>query len=259
MLEEALGAVTDPAVRRAVILAAHGVARADGTVEAEEAVIAAARAAWHIEAKHLGLVDDLIAQAKRDFAAGDDVEAIEDPEVRAEAVERMVQSRAIGLALLALPPPNLVTESLGAFFQIRLVRAIGRMHGHAGDSDMTKALVGSLFGVVALHAGLGALVRMVPVWGSAVGAAASYATTYGIGYAANAYFEADGVLDDEALKTAFRSFRTVGRESFDKKDLESRWAGRKTDISELSRRFLHGQISAEEVAFKVREDLGEES
>jgi len=39
--------------------------------------------------------------------------------------------------------------------------------------------------------------------------------------------------------------------------LESRWRGRKTDIGELTRRFMRGEITAHEVSFKFKEDIGE--
>lgn len=40
-------------------------------------------------------------------------------------------------------------------------------------------------------------------------------------------------------------------------ELESHWRGRKTDISELTRRFMRGEATADEVSLKFKEDIGE--
>ncbi|MCA9607949.1 MAG: TerB family tellurite resistance protein [Myxococcales bacterium] len=257
-LDAALANVTDEAVRREVLLAAEAVARADGIVDSEQVVIARARAAWGLEPERMSMLDDLRAQLKDDLA-GEDAEAIEDPVAREEAVARLIKSRAIGLGALGLVPTNLVTEAAGAYLQIQMVRTIGRYHGHAGDSTITSALVASLVGVVTLHAGLGALVRLVPVWGNAIGAAAGFGTTWALGWTANDWFESGGELDKKALREAFRSYRERGEAAYEEEAPaeEERWRGRSTDISELTRRFVHGEASAHELARKFKDDLEE--
>ncbi|MBX3275039.1 MAG: TerB family tellurite resistance protein [Sandaracinaceae bacterium] len=256
-LDAALAEVTDDEVRRAVLLAAHAIARADGAVAAEEAVIERVRHAWGLEPPALGVLDALRAQLREDFGA-EEVEAVDDPVEREARIRRLVRSRAVGLAVLALIPTNLVTEAIGAFLQIQMVRTIGRYYGHAGDSKITRALVASLLGVVALHAGLEALVRLVPGWGSAIGVAANYATTWGLGWAAHAYFESGGELDRAALHDAFRSFREGGEAAYrEHASEEDAWRGRATDISALTRRFVRGEIGAKELARKFKDDLGE--
>lgn len=257
-LEAALGRVTDASVRREVLLAAEAVARADGVVDAEQAVIARAREVWGIEVERLSTLDDLRAQLREDLG-GEDADAIEDPAEREEAIARLIKSRALGLGALGIVPTNLVTEALGAYLQIQMVRTIGRYHGHAGDSTITTALVTALVGVVTLHVGLGALVRLVPVWGNAIGVAAGFATTWALGWTAHEYFDSGGELDRKALRQAFRSYRERGEAAFEEQAPaeEERWKGRSTDISELTRRFVHGEASARELARKFKDDLHE--
>jgi hypothetical protein len=135
-LDVALEAVTDPAVRRAVIRAAYAVAQADGTVPEELAVIEAARRAWPAESEDPELERDL---------AREDHRRVPDPEERAQHVERLVATWTFGVASLAL--------------------------------------------------------------------------------------SAD--------------------------EIQSRWRGRQTDIHALTRRFIRGEITADELAYKFKEDIGE--
>lgn len=257
-LDAALARVTDEAVRHDVLLAALAIAHADEGAPEEDAVVRRVRAAWGVEVEHLGLLAELRAQLREDLG-GEAAHTIEDREDREAHVARLVKSRAIGLAVLALVPTNLVTEAIGAYLQLEMVRTIGRFHGHAGDSKITRALVASLLGVVTLHAGLEALVRLVPIWGNAIGVAASFATTYALGWTAHRWFESGGELDQKALRDLFRTFRERGEAAYEDEAArdEERWKGRKTDISELTRRFVRGEASARELARKFKDDLHE--
>lgn len=69
-------------------------------------------------------------------------------------------------------------------------------------------------------------------------------------------------LDKEALREAFRSYRERGEAAYEEQaeapaSDEERWKGRSTDITELTRRFMHGEASAHELARKSKDDIEE--
>lgn len=137
-LASALEAVTDPSVQRAVIRAAHAIARADGMNESERRVIDTAQAAWRARLEDAELEAEL-----RRLSREDKIPMHRDPAEQAAHIERLATSWTMALADLAL------------------------------SSD----------------------------------------------------------------------------------EVEMRWRGRPTDISELTRRFMRGEATANEVAFKCKENL----
>lgn len=256
-LRAALDAVTDPKVRRQVMLASYAVARADEVVtEGERRVIEAIREEWGLEPQRLTPWEAIKESWRRDFAPSL-LKPIEDPVEREQRIDRIVRSRAFGLAILGLVPGSIVAEGLTAFMQVRLVSSIGHYYGHRSDSKIMRALFASLIGVIAANTAIFTLVRLVPGWGSAIGAAANFATTYALGEVAKRYFESGGKLDKEALKNAFREARRRGRELYseEKKRVQASAERVRVDVGELERQLDAGEVSAEEVARRLREDL----
>lgn len=249
-LEAAIQAVTDPEVRRQVAWAAHAVAKADqGLTRGEKEVIDRLREAWELDPKELGPLDALLERLRD--RTPEEVATVADPAARRAKIDALVRGRSVMLGALGLFPPNGATELITGFVQYRMVRAIGVYHGYEGESEIARALWASLIGLVVVNLGIGALIRLVPVWGSAYGAAANFTTTFGLGFAADQYFASGGKLDKEALRDALKGHRKAGETAYqeEKTAVAAKAEEKKGSVEELALGFNRGELDDIEIPF----------
>lgn len=198
--------------------AMYTMAWADGQcVPLEQAVLDWAQQELGIQEEQVTLVHRFYNEA-RDTLLPSSIEPIGDPVRRAAEVREDTLKYAILSAVLgAFPVPGMaiLTDLAVIAIQVKLVRDVGQYWGHKVDQEAAKSL---LFG---LGIGTGArlavnnLAKLVPGWGSAVGATTSFASTWALGKVADEYFK-NGAKDEPAvLLETFKSAEKEGKAEYD--------------------------------------------
>jgi small GTP-binding protein len=140
------------------------------------------------------------------------------PAQRAHWVQRIVRRTSLTNALIALEPiPGLDIPLLLAS-HIRMVLRIASAYGHSMDVSHARELLTAMAGSLLSRYLSMQLVKLVPVLGWGVSAVLSGLTTWGMGQAAQAYFEAGAKIPSPDLKRLYR--RAVLR-------ARRRWFGRR--------------------------------
>ena len=257
-IEDYLGDVTRPEARQAIYRSAFSMAYADGGCSPEEqAMLDRIRETFAITADETTAFQKLF-QPSDEARAKSYVKAIDDPEARDAAIRKETLKCAIVSAVLgAFPVPGLAiaTDLAVVGLQVTLVRDIGQYYGHQIDKAAAKSL---LLGV---GVGTGARIavtnicKFVPGFGSAVGAAASFASTYAIGKMAVSYFENGCKVDMETLKKAFKDDEKEGKEQYSKnKDVvAAKQKAQQKIIEQLASERKAGKISEADYEKKLSE------
>jgi uncharacterized protein (DUF697 family)/tellurite resistance protein len=253
-LAAAIAALARPDARRSAYSAAFALARADGEcAPAEAALLDRLR-------RELSIEDEEQARLERLFgdldAGGPTVAAIADPIRRKEACEAETRKCAIISAVLgAFPFPGLAiaTDLAVAGLQVGLARDIAALWGHPFERDAAKRLL-SAFGL-----GTGAriavtnLLKLLPGWGSAAGAAAAYASSWAVGRTVERHFSGGDELDVEALRHAFDEAHKAGKKAYaaDASEVEARRRASEGRLQELAQRVQAGEIGGAQLAREV--------
>lgn len=255
-LDAELKRVATPEARDAVYNGAYGMVNSDGKASAEEtALLERIRAGLGIPAERATLLGRVFGEVK-DTVAPSGIHAIHDPEARAKEITEDTRKYAIISAVLGafpLPGVAIVTDLAVVGLQVKLIRDIGQYHGHHVTREAAKSL---LLGV---GVGTGAriavtnLAKFVPVFGSAVGAGASYVATWAIGRMADQYFGSGGKADMATLKAAFKTAEQDGRKAYeqDKAAIEEKKKAHKAAIEALNADVKAGRITQAEYEEKV--------
>jgi uncharacterized protein (DUF697 family) len=248
--------VTTAEARERAFEAGYAMAKADGTCSAEEqAILDRAKTAWEIPDAKVSLLDRLVSEA-RDTVLPSNIKAIDDPAKRAAAIQEDTLKYAVITGVLGafpLPGVALVTDIAVVGLQVKLIRDIGQYYGHAVGAEAAKSLFASVGVGIGARMALSNVAKLVPGFGSAVGAATAFAATWAIGKMGVAYFENGGKLDAEYLKKVFASAQKEGKDAYaDKKaDIEARAAANKDAIAELATARKEGKITEAEYEEKL--------
>ena len=244
--------------RQQLYRSAFFMAHADGTCTKEEQAILDA-----IE-KAAGVTPEQRAALERLFAGGAGVavtpgeKTVSDPVERAAAVQRVTLRYAVLTAVLgAFPVPGLaiVTDLAVVGLQVKLVREIGLMWGHDLDARSARSL---LFG---LGLGTGArlavnnLAKLLPGWGSAVGAASSFASTYALGKVTDRYVAGGAKEDPSGLREAMTAAEAEGKAAYaeNKERIAEKERETKATVEALTAEMKAGRITKEELERRVAE------
>lgn len=185
--------------REQVYRSAYFMAHADGEYDPKEAELLAkieratgpsADVKASLERLFPDEARDSVSQERRSFV----LQPIEDPVERASAIERRVFRYAcLATALGAFPIPGLAiaTDLAVVALQLKMIRDVGAYHGNRVDRAAAKSL---LYGVglgTGARLAIANLAKLVPGWGSVVGATSSFVSTYALGKVIASYFEGD--------------------------------------------------------------------
>ena len=218
-LEAQLQAITSPAAREEAYRAALSLAYADGEcADAERTILDRMRFAFGLDEKNATLVQQIVAETK-DTVLPTHIKKIDDPKVRsAEITEDTLKYAIMSAVLGAFPVPGLavVTDVFVVGLQTKLVRDVGQYFGHTLDKQAAGTLLGGVVGGAGMRIAVNNLVKLVPGWGSVVGAMTSFATTWAIGRMAERYFESGGKAKPEDLKSTFTAAKKEGQAAYEK-------------------------------------------
>lgn len=184
-----------------------------------------------------------------------------DPKLRRSQAQKLVVGHAMMAGALGanpLPLVSFVTE-VGVFYlQARLIRNLGVYYGHALEIKEVAAMMAGTFGLGMARAAVVQLVKLVPVWGSVVGGATAFTTTYALGETVLRHFEAGGNLASLTKREAKKVFddlkKGAAKAEYDKsKDQIAKQAKAKGPaIESLARDLEDGKTSDEDLAAKLR-------
>jgi uncharacterized protein (DUF697 family)/tellurite resistance protein len=245
-LDAALAEIRSAEGRTEVYRSAYSLANADGECSAEEAkVLERVRVALGVAKEQQTLLGRLFAETK-DTVLLSNIKPIADPARRSAEIREDTLKYAILSAILgAFPIPGvaIATDLAAVALQVKLVRDIGQYHGHKVDAKAAKTLLAGLGLGTGARIAVTNLVKLVPGWGSAVGAASSFAATYAVGRVMDGYFTR-GAGDTSSLKDEFKAAEKEGKKAYkESKDaISAKEAEAKAKLDALNAEYESGAI-----------------
>ena len=254
-----LAKLETPEAREQVYRSAFFMAHADGQYDPKEAVLLAKIA------KATNVSDEVKSSLERLFPPDEDAPVssfgaapISDPEEREVAVQtRIFRCSALAAALGAFPIPGvaIATDLAVVALQLKMIRDVGAYYGHRVDRAAAKSL---LFGVglgTGARLAVANLAKLLPGWGSVVGATSSFVSTYALGKVMSSFF-ASGKKEAPAadvLRARFIATEAEARAIYaDREDviIQSQRSNR-AELEALAFRLRAGTISQHEFDSKV--------
>ena len=229
--------------RRQVYQSAFALAYADGHAQTFEVAILKKLVPNKGEQSLLGQV---MGETLDTFVPGRIV-AEPDPAKRdSEILEDTFKYSALAAVAGMTPVPGVavVADIAVVALQGKLVHDIGQYWGHALDQKAVRGFLGAAAGSIGLRIAVNNMARFVPGWGSAFAGATSFASTYAIGRAANAWFAAGRDLSDQELSSIFKTAQAKGREEFKQHgdDVAAARQAHADALAELNQKLAEGAI-----------------
>ncbi len=249
-----------PEAREQIYRSAFFMAWADGSCTKEE------QSLLDLIAAETGVTPEARASLERLFVPAAErtsllptkARAIDDADRRAAHVKKEILKYAtISAVLGAFPIPGLaIATDLGVIaLQVKMVRDIGQYWGHALDRDAAKSM---LYGVglgTGARLAVNNLAKLLPGWGSAVGATTSFASTYALGKVLEKFFAADAKGDIAALKNDFKAAEKEGKATYaeHKDDVAKEGVHAKETLAQLTADLAAGKITQGEMEQRLAE------
>jgi len=184
------------------------------------------------------------------------IQPANDPARRAKGVRADILKYSLlggALGAIAIPGVALATDLAVMSVQVKLVRDIGQRWGHTADKQAAASLLGSLGLGAGMRIAVFSLVKLLPVWGSVVGASTSFASTWALGQIADRYFASGMKAHLATLASSFKAAQAEGHKAFDahQSGVDSR---RKLDglaMQTLKASLKAGRITQQEFAARM--------
>lgn len=255
-LDALLAQIDSRESRELAYQSAFSIANVDGHCSPEEMkVLERIKASLSISEQEVSLTNRIFGEAKDTFLPSN-VQAVTDPAKRAKEVNEDIMKYSILNAVLgAFPIPliDIAVNLASIAVQLKMIRDIGLYHGHNITKETAKSLVVGVGASAGARIAVISLCKFVPGWGSVVGAAANFATTYALGRVADKWF-AGGCKDDfSALKAAFKSAEKEGKQQYEanKDRIEAQKRENEAKLKEYAEQLKAGKITQAEYEKKV--------
>ena len=258
-LGDHLPRLASPEARDDAYRSAFSVAYADGDCSpTERALIDALR-------EKLQISTDRDAELRRLFTvlAGDGagekppVTFIADPGERNEAIRKATRQCALVSAVLgAFPIPGLalVTDLAVIALQVNLVRDIAALSGREVDKRAAKAMLTSV-GVSGTRLAISNFAKLVPGWGSLVGATTSFASSYAVGTVFAKHFASapEGTELPSVDRAAFKKAEAEGRRAYSehKDEILAKERSTRDALESLAREVKAGNLTESELVLRA--------
>jgi uncharacterized protein (DUF697 family) len=137
--------------------------------------------------------------------------------------------------------------------QVKMVRDIGQRWGHKVDKEAAVSLMGGLGLGTGARIAVTNLAKVVPVWGSAVGATGAFASTWALGKVAEKYFENGMQTDAALLVSEYQSAQTEGRQEFvtQQDEIGARSEQHGAALKSLNAELMAGKVNQREFAGRI--------
>jgi len=227
-VEAQIQRIVSPEGRWETYQAAKGISMVDGEVApSEKAILDRMKVAFGLtqqrqhaspqEQENRGFFGDLVTETK-DTILPSNIKKIDDPKKReAEIAEDVLKYSIMSAVLGAFPVPGIAiaTDIAVVALQAKLVRDIGQYFGRAMDAKAVSSLLGGVVGGAGMRIAVNNLAKLVPGWGSVVGATTSFATTWGIGKVTERFFASGGTVTPAELRAEFKNAKKDGKAAFE--------------------------------------------
>lgn len=233
-------------VKRSTFQAACAMVYVDGdAAESEKDILEKLRAAWEAP-KEESFAERMGKRLKQDWLPST-IAPIADAAKRDEEIDKLVLRSCIRAAIFGAIPVPFVGEFLVSFVGIQVLQSIGALYGHTRDAQFWKAFAGNFVGATAARIAVLSLMKLVPGWGSVVGASGAFASTWAMARATRLYFEKGEAMDPSALKEAFAQAKKEGAKKA--KEATAEIEAEKSRIAETK-----ASLEADLVAGKITEE-----
>ena len=256
--EKVIADVRSPVAREQLWFSAFSMVHADGSASPEEQqLLEKMRTTFGIDAAKASSMKRLLDETK-DTLLLSNIDRIDDPVRRHEEIEQDVLKYSVLSAILgAFPVPGVAvaTDLAIVALQVKLVRDIGQYWGHTLDKTAAKSLLGGLGLGTGARIAVSNLAKLVPVWGSAFGAASAFATTWALGKITNRYFEGGRPQDVAALKNEMKAMQKQGKDAYAKQraTIEAKRAETAAKLAALTEQRKAGTIGQADYEKQVSE------
>lgn len=243
-----LAKLVSPAARGEIWKSAFAMANADGNCSAEEQkVLDTIAAKTGVSEQEKSFFSKLVSEGK-DTVLPSNIKKIDDPAARSKEVRNDILKYATFCAILGAFPLPVVGEIAVLGIQLKMIRDIGQYWGHTVDKNAAKSMLYGLGLGTGARMAVNSLAKLVPGWGSAVGATTSFAATFALGKVMEKFFAEDAKGDVASLKNYFKSQEKEGKAAYaDQKDeIEKTKAANKEALDALSQDLKDGKIDQEE-------------
>jgi len=249
-VDEQIALLRSDVVRDETFRSAYSLAYADGECSKEEReLLDLLKVKLDIPTGREEELRNLFEALARERTTHSIFEPIDDPEARAKASRAETLKCAMVSAVLgAFPLPGLalLTDFAVLYLQMSLVRDIGAMHGQVVNRARARGLLAGVGVGTTARLAVSNLAKLVPGWGSLVGATTSFASSWAIGAAFDKHFGAG--LDDAALAAEFAKAKKEGAKEYEaqKASIEERGRATKQSLVDLAEKRQSGLITEEE-------------
>ncbi|MDB4938776.1 MAG: GTPase protein [Labilithrix sp.] len=247
-----------PESREQIYRSAFFMAYADGACTKEEqALLDLVAAETGVTAEQRAALERLfVPSAQRTSLLPTKARTIDDSTERAAHVSKEILKYAALTAVLgAFPIPGLaIATDLGVVaLQVKMVRDIGQYWGHPMDRNAAKSMLYGMGLGTGARLAVNNLAKLLPGWGSAVGATTSFASTYALGKVIEKYFAADAKGDLASLKDDFKAAEKEGKATYAEHEDEvaEKAVASKATLAKLTAELNAGKITQAELEQKL--------
>lgn len=253
-----LAKLESPEAREQIYRSAFFMAHADGTCTKEEQAIldlVATETQVTLEARQS--LDRIFTPARTSLLPTK-LSKVEDAGERTKKVQSQVMKYAIVSAVLgAFPVPGvaIATDLAVIALQLKMVRDIGKLWGHDVDRNAAKSMLYTMGLGTGARLAVNNLAKLLPGWGSAIGATTSFASTFALGRVIEKFFSADAKVDLASLKPDFDAAQKEGKAAYkeQKAEIAKQEIESKRTLDLLGEDVKKGLISQDELERRVAE------
>jgi uncharacterized protein (DUF697 family) len=247
--------VSSEEARDSIYASIFAMAHADLEIaEPESRLLSQLREAWEIhpdEERQLAHALDAVHKATHEVPAP--LEGAVGANDREAAFQRTLLRYSLLTGLTGAIPVPLVPSLLVVPLQVKMVHAIAGILGQRTSKDTVQLMFETLGVGTGCQLAIIELCRLIPGFGSLIGAAGSFASTYGLGKVAYIYFQSHGERSLESLKPVYLEERARGKAEYEKhKDaLSEAHKHHDDEIRKLAFDLQEGRITTHEYEEKM--------
>ena len=244
--------------RNSTYQAVYSLAYADGTCTKEEqALLDTLKTKLKISEEKHSMLGRIFSETADTVLLGT-IDAINDPAKRAAEIKEDVMKYSILSGILGanpLPFVSIATDLAVVGIQTKMFMDIGQYYGHRLDKETAKTFLAGIGLGTGARIAVTNLCKFIPGFGSIVGAAAAFASTWALGKVAQRYYESGMKVDMNLLKVEFKNAEKEGKSAYEanKKEIDAQAKVKELKIKDLALQLKDGKISKDEYQKKVAE------
>ncbi len=218
--------------------------------EPENKLLEMLRAAWNINAVEEKLLSDTL---KANLPEPAHSAGVTDEAQRRAEFDGLLKRYCLLTAITGAIPLPILPDLLVVPMQVKMVYDIASLFGQKTDKHTVQLMFETLGVGTGVRIATSALAKMVPGWGTVVGSASAFTSTFALAKVAWAYFETEGKASLESLKPLFREQQAAARDEFKKHEASLQEASREhsATLKQLANDLRSGKITQEEYAKRV--------